>query len=295
MNFCFEGSLRTKSKARSSCWILESIFQGNDGPAVYFTSDPRTSANLTVARSHVSSSGQFGNTMQPSIKVSASNNDYIEISNNLIQNNIQGGIQVKFESVSVNGLIVDNVISMNVIGNEAILVEAEKESSSILIAGNYLRRNDITHSKDLVVIKNISAVIRENTFLDNTVRYVLNWDSPDVINQTTGYCLNNNFFLNKGRLHTMLVKGTRKIIRHNFLVNPASQFEITTLPSSPANVSIDARLNWWGHVSSGRILKRIKDKRTASDLPVVAYEPFLSSPSEIFSTGTKHRLILKIK
>ena len=32
-------------------------------------------------------------------------------------------------------------------------------------------------------------------------------------------------------------------------------------------------------------MKRIKDKKTAADLPTVIYRPFLRSPTEIFSTG----------
>ena len=215
------------------------------------------------------------------------NNDTIEISNNVFSNIKRGGIYIKIydEQAMVN--IVNNVISGNKNGTEAvyIAVVGHDSSSKLLLAGNYLNHNDIVFPYDMVVIRNIASIIQENIFYDNTARYTMNWVSTSEPN-ITSVITRNIFFLNKGDLHTLLLRSNgHEIITENFFSNPSNEFELSTLPSIFPDTVVNASNNWWGSIYPQIIMTRIKDRRRATELPPVIYQPVLLSPSEIFSTG----------
>lgn len=271
---------------KAICKIIGNRFYSNNGPAINFTSDETAPTKLTVTQNQIMSSNFQYDEMKSGIQISSHKEDSLEISNNFIQNNINSAIHIKATTSGFRCSILNNAISSNINGSEVIIFEGEAGATPYVhIAGNYFSHNDLKHSEDLVLIKNAQARIVGNTFYDNTIRYVLNWDSGYDKNKT-GVCLNNIFYLNNGYLYTILVKGTGKIIHNNVLLNPVNRFEIATLSSSHVKVPVDARYNWWGHTTSMEILKRIKDKRSAIGLPVVMFQPFLIAPTN-FRTGMK--------
>ena len=216
------------------------------------------------------------------------NNDTIEISNNALNNNRRaGGIHIYLTERQATVNIVNNIISGNINGSEAVYIVdfGNDGCSKLLMAGNYLSHNDIVFPHDIIVINNMAAIIKENVFYDNTARYTMDWVAARKEN-VTSIITNNIFFLNKGYLHTLVLKSNgHEIINQNYFTNPSNDFELTTLPSVFSDVVVNASNNWWGNVDSELIMKRIKDKRKATDLPRVFYEPFLLSPTQISSIG----------
>jgi hypothetical protein len=132
----------------------------------------------------------------------------------------------------------------------------------------------------------MAAIIKENIFYDNTgARYTMDWVGAEKGN-VTSIITRNIFFLNRGYLHTLVLKSNgHEIIYQNYFTNPSNEYELTTLPSLFPDVVVNASNNWWGNVNPILIMKRIKDKRRATDLPRVIYEPFLLSPTKISSIG----------
>ena len=183
--------------------------------------------------------------------------------------------------------IVNNVISGNKNGSEAIYIAVvgSDSSSKLLMAGNDFNLNDIVFPYDMVVIRNIAAIIQENLFYDNAGRCTMNWVGayePSIMSVIT----RNIFFLNKGDLHTLLLQSNgREIINENYFSNPSNEFELSTLPTIFPYTVVNASNNWWGSIYPQMIMTRIKDKRRATELPPVIYQPFLLSPTKIFSTG----------
>ena len=219
--------------------------------------------------------------------MSVRNNDTIEISNNIFSSIKRGGIYVKIYDKQAMVNIINNVISGSKNGSEAIYIDVvgSGSSSKLLMAGNYFNLNDIVFPYDMVVIRNIAAIIQENIFYDNTGRYTMNWVGAYERN-ITSVITRNIFFLNKGDLHTLLLQSNgREIIKENYFSNPSNEFELSTLPSIFPYTVVNASNNWWGSIYPQIIMTRIKDKRRATELPPVIYQPFLLSPTKIFSTG----------
>ena len=240
--------------------------------------------------------GNKSEPIKPSIQMLVRNNDTIEISNNVFASRNQGGIHIYLYEKQAMVNIVNNIISRNINGSEAIyiVVFSRNASSKLLMAGNHLNLNDIAFPHDMVVIKNVAATIKENVFYDNTARYTMNLVGGTKAN-ITSVVKRNIFFLNKGYLHTVLLQSNgREIINENYFVNPTNEFELSTLPSLFPDTVVNASSNWWGNVEPDLIMKRIKDKRRATELPHVIYQPFLLSPTQIFSTG-KHLLITVLR
>ena len=215
------------------------------------------------------------------------NNDTIEVSNNAFNSNRRGGIYIYLNKKQATVNIVNNIISGNINGSEAVYIIdfSNNGCSKLLMAGNYLHHNDIVLPHDMIVIKNMAAIIKENVFYDNTARYIINWVAARKEN-IISIITTNIFFLNKGYFHTLVLKSNgHEIINQNYFTNPSNDFEITTLPSLFSDVVVNASNNWWGNVDSEFIVKRIKDKRKATDRPRVIYKPFLQSPTQISSIG----------
>ncbi len=215
------------------------------------------------------------------------NNDTIEISNNVFASNSRGGIHMYLTDKQATVNIVNNNISGNINGSEAVYIVdiGNDASSKLLMAGNYLNLNDIVFPHDMVVIKNIAAIIKENVFYDNTARYTMSWVGVSK-ESITSIITRNIFFLNKGYFHTLLLASNgREIINENYFSNPSNDFELSTLPSLFPHIVVNASNNWWGNIDPEIIMRRIKDKRRATDLPRVIYKPFLLSPTQISSTG----------
>ncbi len=268
--------------------IDESTFQEISGAAaVHYTSDPAIANKMKIRRSHVTLKGTDGEPIKPSIQMMVQNNDTIEMSNNVFTSNSRGGIHMYLNDKQATVNIVNNMISGNINGSEAVYIVdiGNDASSKLLMAGNYINLNDIVFPHDMVVIKNIAAIIKENIFYDNTARYTMSWVGVSKEN-ITSMITRNIFFLNKGYLHTLLLKSNgREIIKENYFTNPNNDFELSTLPSLFPHIVVNASNNWWGNIDPEIIMRRIKDKRRASDLPRVIYEPFLLSPMQISSTG----------
>ena len=232
--------------------------------------------------------GKEGEVIKPSIEMIVRNNDTIEISNNAINGNRRGGgihIYLTEKQATVN--IINNIISGNINGSEAVYTVdfSNNACSKLLMAGNYLHHNDVVFPHDMIVIKNMAAIIKENVVYDNTARYTMNWVAARKEN-VTSIITRNIFFLNKGYLHTLVLKSNgHEIINQNYFTNPSNDFELTTLPSIFPDVAVNASNNWWGNVDLELIMKCIKDKRKATDLPRVFYEPILLSPTQISSIG----------
>ena len=242
---------------------------------------------MKIRGSHVTLKGNDGEPIKPSIQMMVQNNDTIEISNNVFASNSRGGIHMYLNDKQATVNIVNNIISGNINGSEAVYIVdiGNDASSKLLMAGNYLNLNDIVFPHDMVVIKNIAAVIKENVFYDNTARYTMSWVGVSK-ESITSIITRNIFFLNKGYLHTLLLKSNgREIIKENYFTNPSNDFELSTLPSLLPHIVVNASNNWWGNIDPEIIMRRIKDKRRATDLPRVIYEPFLLSPTQISSTG----------
>jgi hypothetical protein len=109
----------------------------------------------------------------------------------------------------------------------------------------------------------------------------MDWVGAEKRN-VTSIITRNTFFLNKGDLHTLVLKSNgHEIINQNYFTNPSNEYELTTVPSLFPDVVVNASNNWWGNVNPILIMKRIKDKRRATDLPRVIYEPFLTAPAQI--------------
>ena len=242
---------------------------------------------VKIRRSRITLKGNDGEPIKPSIQMMVQNNDTIEISNNVFTSSSRGGIHMYLNNQQATVNIVNNIISDNIKGSEAVYIVdiGNDASSKLLMAGNYLNLNDIVFPHDMVVIKNIAAIIKENVFYDNTARYTMSWVGVSKKN-ITSIITRNIFFLNKGYLHTLLLKSNgREIIKENYFTNPSNDFELSTLPSIFPHIVVNASNNWWGNIDPEIIMRRIKGKRRASDLPRVIYEPFLLSPTQISSTG----------
>ena len=93
------------------------------------------------------------------------------------------------------------------------------------MAQNYLNQSDIVH------IKNFGTDIIQNLFLKDYMRYVLNWDTSNSDNKSIYE--KNIFAMNIGYLQTIVLKGSRKVMNRNFIVNPGNNFEIVVLPNYP--------------------------------------------------------------
>ncbi len=242
---------------------------------------------MKIRRSRVTLKGNAVELIKPSIQMLVRNNDRIEISNNVFASNSRGGIHMYLNDKQATVNIVNNIISGNIKGSEAVyIVDIGNDAScKLLMAGNYLTLNDIVFPHDMVVIKNIAAVIKENVFYENTARYTMAWVGVSK-ESITSIITRNIFFLNKGYLHTLLLKSNgREIIKENYFTNPSNDFELSTLPTVFPDIVVNASNNWWGNIDPEMIMRRIKDKRRATDLPRVIYEPFLLSPTQISSTG----------
>ena len=265
--------------------IISNHFYNNEGPAIQFTGDRLSLSKLTIARNQITSSGRQER-LNHSIKVFGQKDD-IEISNNFFYDNSQGGIHIKTSSSALKVKILNNVIRFNINGSDSIFVQAlDGAFPYVKIAGNELTRNELNQSSDLVHIKNFRAEIIGNLFLENLMKFVLNWDTAYNDSNTTGICAKNTFSLNAGYLQTIVLKGRKKVLNRNYIVNPGNYYEIAVFPNYLVNNSdnqFDARFNWLGYGSKGTLLKRIRS--TASDFPVVAVEPFLLSPWETFERG----------
>ena len=264
--------------------IISNHFYNNEGPAIQFTGDRLSLSKLTISRNQITSSGRQ-DSLNYSIEVFGRKDD-IEISNNFFYNNSQGGIHIKTSSSALKVKILNNVIRFNINGSDSIFVQAlDGAFPYVKIAGNELTRNELNQSSDLVHIKNFRAEIIGNLFLENLMKFVLNWDTAYSENNT-GICEKNTFSLNAGYLQTIVLKGRKKVLNRNYIVNPGNYYEIAVFPNYLVNNSdnqFDARFNWLGYGSKGTLLKRIRS--TASDFPVVAVEPFLLSPWETFERG----------
>ena len=259
---------------------------------MHFTSDFKIPAQVKIRRSHVTLTGNEGEAIKPSVQMMVQNNDNIEISNNAFNSNRRrGGIHIYLNEKQATVKIVNNIISGNINGSEAIYivdVSNNDARSKLLMAGNYLHHNDIVFPHDMIVIKNMAAIIKENVLYDNTARYTMDWVAVRKEN-VTSTITKNIFFLNKGYLHTLVLKPNGyEIINQNYFTNPSNDFELTTLPSFFPDIvvnAVNASNNWWGNVNSELIMKRIKDESKATYLPRVFYEPFLHSPTQISSIG----------
>ena len=264
--------------------IISNHFYNNEGPAIQFTGDRLSLSKLTIARNQITSSGRQER-LNHSIKVFGQKDD-IEISNNFFYDNSQGGIHIKTSSSALKVKILNNVIRFNINGSDSIFVQAlDGAFPYVKIAGNELTRNELNQSSDLVHIKNFRAEIIGNLFLENLMKFVLNWDTAYSENNT-GICEKNTFSLNAGYLQTIVLKGRKKVLNRNYIVNPGNHYEIAVFPSylvKNDDNQFDVRFNWLGYGSKGTLLKRIRS--TASDFPVVAVEPFLLSPWETFERG----------
>ena len=264
--------------------IISNHFYNNEGPAIQFTGDRLSLSKLTIARNQITSSGRQER-LNHSIKVFGQKDD-IEISNNFFYDNSQGGIHIKTSSSALKVKILNNVIRFNINGSDSIFVQAlDGAFPYVKIAGNELTRNELNQSSDLVNIKNFRAEIIGNLFLENLMKFVLNWDTAYSENNT-GICEKNTFSLNAGYLQTIVLKGRKKVLNRNYIVNPGNHYEIAVFPSylvKNDDNQFDVRFNWLGYGSKGTLLKRIRS--TASDFPVVAVEPFLLSPWETFERG----------
>ena len=265
--------------------IISNHFYNNEGPAIQFTGDRLSLSKLTISRNQITSSGRQ-DSLNYSIEVFGRKDD-IEISNNFFYDNSQGGIHIKTSSSALKVKILNNVIRFNINGSDSIFVQAlDGAFPYVKIAGNELTRNELNQSSDLVNIKNFRAEIIGNLFLENLMKFVLNWDTAYNDSNTTGICAKNTFSLNAGYLQTIVLKGRKKVLNRNYIVNPGNYYEIAVFPNYLVNNSddqFDARFNWLGYGSKGTLLKRIRS--TASDFPVVAVEPFLLSPWETFERG----------
>ena len=273
--------------ASSSISIDECIFQGISSAAVHYTSDPTISNKVNFRRSHVTLKENEGQQITPSVQMLVSNDDMMEISNNVFTSSKRGGIHIYLYNKKAMVNIINNVISGNKNGSEAIYIIAfdNDGSDKLLMAGNYLSHNDIAYPHDMVVIKNVAVTVRENMFYDNTVKYTVNWVGASNVN-ITSIMTGNIFLLNKGYLHTLLLESNgNEIIKENYFTNPSNEFELSTQPSLFPDANVNASNNWWGTVDLQVIMRRIKDRRRATSLPTVIYEPILQSPARIFSTG----------
>ena len=241
-----------------------------------------------MARNEITSSGRREQETKPSVLITAENNDSIEIANNFIHKNFQGGIHVNTKSSSVKCTILNNVINFNINGSESILLKSPDDASPhVTIAGNKLVQNNLNQSVDLLHVKNFRAEIIENVFLGNLMRYVLNWDTS-YSGKGLGICEKNTFSMNAGYLQTIVLQGSKKVIKKNYIVNPGNYFEIAVFPNyhvTDIADQFDARFNWWGYDSRDDIQKRIRDTSSRSDIPVVVVDPFLVTPPETFNRG----------
>ena len=266
--------------------IISNHFYNNEGPAIQFTGDRLSLSKLTISRNQITSSGRQ-DSLNYSIEVFGRKDD-IEISNNFFYDNSQGGIHIKTSSSALKVKILNNVIRFNINGSDSIFVQAlDGAFPYVKIAGNELTRNELNQSSDLVNIKNFRAEIIGNLFLENLMKFVLNWDTAYSENNT-GICEKNTFSLNAGYLQTIVLKGRKKVLNRNFIVNPGNYFEIAVFPNYLVNNrdnQFDARFNWLGYGSKDTLLERIRNTKSPSDFPVVAVEPFLLSPWETFERG----------
>ena len=268
---------------------MSNHFYDNDGAAIQFTGDRMSSSKLTISRNEITSSG-LHNSANPGIQILGKMDD-IEVSNNFIHDNSQGSIHVHSYSKALKVKILNNVISFNINGSESILVQAPDGASPFVkIAGNELTRNELNQFSNLVNIENVRADIIENLFSENLMKSVLNWDSTYNDNDT-GICEKNTFSRNAGYLQAIFLKGGKKTVNRNFIVNLGYHYEIAVFPSylvKNTDDQFDVRFNWLGYGSRDTLLKRIKSTKSQSDFPVVAVvavEPFLSSPRETFERG----------
>ena len=268
--------------------IISSHFHENVGSSISFTSDPRIVSKLTITRNQITSCNNQEKEPRPSILISVKNRDKIEISNNFIHNNSQGGIHINGDSSDIQCTIINNIISSNINGSESILLHAPDVTSPyVRIAGNELSRNNLSRFTDVIYIKNFRADIIRNIFSENFMRYVLNWDTSYNGNET-GICENNTFFMNTGHLQTIVLKGSKKIIHRNFIVNPGNYPEILVIPNYPVRSTseqFDLRFNWWGYGTRENILRRLQNSNSSTRFPVISYEPLIANPATIANRG----------
>ncbi|XP_028399971.1 uncharacterized protein LOC114523292 [Dendronephthya gigantea] len=278
---------RSKQKPEINVNIEECNFQEISGSAVHYTSDPELASTVTIKRSHVTLQGNKNQPNTASIEMLVRNNDTVEISNTVFSSVNRGGIHIYLYDKPGVINIVNNVISGNANSSESVHVVAvgSGTSSELLMAGNYFNRNDISYPHGLVVIKNMNAVAKDNVFYQNNAEIAFNLVNSKSLN-TSSTVTRNVFLLNRGYLHTLLIQPNgREMINENSMVNPTNLFELSTLPSSSSNIVINATNNWWGNVDPNVIMRKIKDKRRYAGLPRVIYQPFLTTPTLIFSTG----------
>ncbi|XP_028400059.1 protein bark beetle-like [Dendronephthya gigantea] len=276
-------------KGSSNVIVGESSFQETSGAALHYTSDHALPIRLKIRRSHVALVGNDGKPIKPpSIEMVVSNNDSIEISNNVFTASNRGGIHIYLFGKKGMVNIVNNIISGIKKGSEAIhvAVVGGDAQSKLFMAGNFLNVNDIIYPHDLVNIKNVDeATITDNVCYDNAARNTLNLVASSKTNNMS-FITRNVFFLNKGRSHTMQIQSYgREVIKQNYFSNPSNQFELRTLSSGFSDTIVNASYNWWGNANRAVIMRKIMDRRMSTQLPHVIYQPFLQSPTPIFATG----------
>lgn len=277
-----------KHEKNASVHIDESKFEEISGTAIHYTSDLTVSSSVKIMRSRITLRKNESKPARPSIKMSVRNDDNIEITNNELSSLNGGGIHIYLYDKHGTVNIVNNIICGYQNGSEAVYVvnAGGNATSKLLLAGNYLNSNDIAFPYDMVAIVNITSIVQENIFDNNTARYTMNWVGSSKTNSTS-LITKNVFFLNKALAnHTLLLQPNgHEIISENYFYNPTNEFELGNLPSIFPDTVVDATSNWWGSVDPEIIIGRINDKRRATDLPLVIYQPFLLSPTQIFPTG----------
>lgn len=223
--------------------------------------------------------------------------------NNLLANN-QGGLKLQASAFSSTSLIRNNLFQSNYNNGVLHIKGPEKRDSTYHYAdvfNNYFTQNISPYVSNILLSHGVTANLTKNTITTNHGKHqleVVGFDHAPISHQIIdGNWFYNNYARYYNERATVFASAAGQNYTDNYFVNPDNDFELATVnrshffaySSDPKQIeqerqlSIDAKLNWWGFNESSAINSRIYDFNDHPDFIRVKFIPFHSANSSVLS------------
>ena len=184
----------------------------------------------------------------------------------------------KFTQNSFVSCTGDGVVSVNNTG---------EAPASLTMTKNNLRHNSVNDTGSVVQLVNMTVVMEDNLFYNNSGRHLLEIGDAAQCNRLPVRADRNVFWSNtalKGAVTcTVSLNASDVTFTANIFNNPANEYEVSaeeTDASGTGEAAVDFAHNWWGSEFPHVVANRIRDGRTVEGLPAVVSTPFETTPPE---------------